>query len=84
VCRVWARKRLVFRHLGAYVLVPVIDEGEECAVAIQFVHAMLDKRVERDVTARNGIWRRASCDVEGERGGGEIPRVASQPCSAAM
>ena len=84
MCRIWNSKRLVFGHLGAYVLGSIIDEGEECAVAIQSVHSMLDERVERNDGAGDGVWRRAFCDVEGERGSREISRAASQHYGASM
>jgi hypothetical protein len=60
------------RHLCADELAPVVDEGEECAIAVHLVYAMLNKRVERDVAARDWPGRRTLGDVEWERGGGEV------------
>lgn len=69
---------MVLCHLGADVLVSIIDEGEECAVAVQLEYAMLDERVERDVAARQGVGRRAFSNVKRKRGGGEVARTSGE------
>jgi hypothetical protein len=60
------------RHLCAYELVSVIDEGEECAVAIHLVHAMLDEGIEGYVAARDWFRRWSFWDMERERSGREV------------
>jgi hypothetical protein len=64
--RIWAEERLVPRHLCADELAFVVDEGEECAIAVHPVYAMLNKRVERDVATRDWAGRRTLGDIEGE------------------
>jgi hypothetical protein len=53
-------------------LVSVIDEGEECAVAIHLVHAMLDEGIEGYVAARDWFGRWSFWDMERERSGREV------------
>jgi hypothetical protein len=67
---VWvlAGKRLMPGHLGAYELATAVDEGEECAVAVHGVGAMLDQGIQRQVVARGRFDRGARGNVEGERG----------------
>jgi hypothetical protein len=65
----------VFCHLCTYKLIAVINEGEECAVAIHLVHAMLNEGVEGYVAAGDWLGRRTLWDMEGERGGSEISRA---------
>jgi hypothetical protein len=54
-------------HLGAYELAAAVYEGEECAVAIHCVRAMLDQRVQRQIAARDRVDRGARGDVERKR-----------------
>jgi hypothetical protein len=53
----------------------VINKGEERAVAIHLVHAMLNEGVESYVAAGDWLGRRTLGDVEGERRGSEISRA---------
>jgi hypothetical protein len=73
--RICAGKRLVSRHLCAYELGLVINEGDECAVAIHLVHAMLDESIEGYVAAGDWIGGRPFWDLERKRCGREISRA---------
>jgi hypothetical protein len=73
---VWARVHdgLVPRHLCAYELGAIVNEGEECAIALQRVCAMLNESIQRNVGTGDWVGWRSLCDVEGERGGREVAR----------
>lgn len=66
LCGVLRAERLVPCHLSAYELAAVVDEGEKGALAVHHVRTMLDKGVEREVAARDGVGRGPMYDVEGK------------------
>jgi hypothetical protein len=52
----------------------IVNEGEECAIALQRVCAMLNESIQRNVGTGDWVGWRSLCDVEGERGGREVAR----------
>jgi hypothetical protein len=60
----------MFRHLCAYELASIVDEGQEGAFAVHLVNSMLNKRVERNIAARNWFWWEAGYNIERIRGSG--------------
>ena len=50
----------------------IVDQREKGAVTVHSVYTVLDESVQREVAARKRVGLGPVCDIEGERGCGEI------------